>query len=46
MSIEEKKLLADIISSIDSIDEHLEKRRVFAEYKSNKTKRRAVEREN
>jgi uncharacterized protein with HEPN domain len=28
-----------------SIDEHLEGRRVFIEYKANKTKRRAVERE-
>jgi len=45
MSIEEKKLLTDIIDSIVSINEHLEDKRVFAEYKSNKTKRRAVERE-
>ncbi len=45
MSIEEKKLLADIIEAIISIDEHLEGRRVFSEYKANKTKRRAVERE-
>lgn len=45
MSIEEKKLLTDIVLAIDSIDEHLEGERVFAEYKSNKTKRRAVERE-
>ncbi len=45
MSIEEKKLLTDIIQAIDSIDDHLEGRRIFTEYKSNKTKRRAVERE-
>ena len=42
---EEKKLLVDIIDSINSIDEHLEGRRVFEEYIANKTKRRAVERE-
>ena len=45
MSIEEMKLLADILTSIKGIDEHLEGRRVFEEYKANKTKRRAVERE-
>ena len=45
MSIEEKKLLTDVLNSITSIDEHLEGRRIFAEYKANKTKRRAVERE-
>lgn len=45
MSIEEKKLLSDIIESIGSIDEHLENKRLFAEYIANKTKRRAVERE-
>lgn len=45
MSIKKKKLLTDIIVAIDSIDEHLEKRRNFEEYKANKTKRRAVERE-
>ncbi len=45
MSIEEKKLLADIVKSIQGIDEHLEGRRVFEEYKASKTKRRAVERE-
>lgn len=42
---EEKKLLVDIIEAIDSIDEHLEGKRVLEEYLSNKTKRRAVERE-
>jgi hypothetical protein len=41
---EEKKLLVDIIEAIDSIDEHLEGKRVLEEYLSNKTKRRAVER--
>ena len=45
MSIEEKKLLTDVIVCIDSIDDHLEGRRVFDEYLKNKTKRRAVERE-
>jgi len=45
MKIEEKKLLTDIIQALLSIDEHLEGRRIFAEYKANKTKRRAVERE-
>ncbi|MFP5043111.1 DUF86 domain-containing protein, partial [Parasediminibacterium sp. JCM 36343] len=44
-SREEKKLLTDIKESIVAIDEHLEQRRVFSEYLSNKTKRRAVERE-
>ncbi len=44
-SREEKKLLLDIIESINSIDEHLESKRVLEEYLSNKTKRRAVERE-
>ena len=43
--IEELKLLIDIKTAIHSIDEHLEGRRIFEEYKSNKTKRRAVERE-
>jgi uncharacterized protein with HEPN domain len=45
MTIEEKKLLADISLSISSIDDHLEGRRILTEYVSNKTKRRAVERE-
>lgn len=45
ISLEEKKLLTDIMTSIDAIDEHLEGRRDFDEYKKNKTKRRAVERE-
>jgi uncharacterized protein with HEPN domain len=45
MTIEEKKLLADVISCIYSIDEHLEGRRILDEYINNKTKRRAVERE-
>jgi uncharacterized protein with HEPN domain len=42
---EEKKLLTDILESILSIDEHLEFRRSYQEYISNKTKRRATERE-
>jgi uncharacterized protein with HEPN domain len=45
MSIDEKKLLTDIPNSIISTNEHLEGRRDFSEYKTNKTKRRAVERE-
>ena len=45
MTIEEKKLLTDILLCISSIDDHLEGRRVFDEYLKNKTKRRAVERE-
>jgi hypothetical protein len=44
MTIDEKKLLTDIIICISSIDEHLEGRRVLDEYVKNKTKRRAVER--
>ncbi len=43
--LEEKKLLSDILTCILSIDEHREGKRIFAEYKANKTKRRAVERE-
>lgn len=45
MTIEEKKLLTDVIVSISSIDDHLEGRRNLDEYIKNKTKRRAVERE-
>ena len=45
MSIEEKKLLTDILVGISSIDDHLEGRRNFDEYTRNKTQRRAVERE-
>jgi uncharacterized protein with HEPN domain len=45
MSIEEKKILTDILLAIKGIDEHLESRRIFEEYKANSTKRRAVERE-
>ncbi len=44
-SREEKKLLLDIINSINSIDDHLEKERNLNVYLLNKTKRRAVERE-
>ncbi len=42
---EEKKYLLDIREAINSIDEHLEGRRIAMEYMTNKTKRRAVERE-
>ena len=45
ISREEKKLLLDVIESIHSIDEHLEKERILEKYLSNKIKRRAVERE-
>jgi uncharacterized protein with HEPN domain len=45
MTIEEKKLLTDVIVCILSIDDHLEGRRNLEEYIKNKTKRRAVERE-
>lgn len=45
IGIDEKKLLNDILTSIESIDEHLESKRIFDDYLSNKTKRRAVERE-
>jgi len=44
-SLEEKKILTDIITAIEDIDGHLEGKRVFEEYKRDKTKRRAVERE-
>lgn len=44
-SREEKKLLLDVIESINSIDEHLESERILDKYLSSKTKRRAVERE-
>jgi uncharacterized protein with HEPN domain len=40
-----KKLLVDIIESIESIDEHLDFERNLDVYLSHKTKRRAVERE-
>jgi uncharacterized protein with HEPN domain len=42
---EEKKLLLDIIDCINSIDFHLEQERILEKYLTNKTKRRAVERE-
>jgi uncharacterized protein with HEPN domain len=45
ISLVERKLLTDILIALVSIDEHLEFRRLVLEYKSNKTKRRAVERE-
>ncbi len=45
MKLQEKKLCLDILNCIDSIDDHLEQRRVYEEYLNNKTKRRAVERE-
>ena len=45
ISREEKKLLVDIIESINSIDEHLDRERILEVYLNNKTKRIAVERE-
>ena len=45
MTTEERKLLTDIFVAASSIDDHLEGKRDFAEYKKSKTKRRAVERE-
>ena len=45
IGLEQKKLLADILECIVSIDEHLENKRVFEVYTQNKTMRRAVERE-
>jgi len=45
MILQEKKLLLDIQQAILSVDEHLEGKRNFSEYKASKTKRRAVERE-
>jgi len=45
MKPEELKFLSDILTSIQSIDEHLQLKRDFELYKSNKTMRRAVERE-
>ena len=45
MSIEERRLLNDILESALSIDEYLDGRRIFAEFKESKLKRRAIERE-
>jgi uncharacterized protein with HEPN domain len=45
MTIEEKKLLLDIFNSINSIDEYLNKKRIFSEFEKNKIVRRAIERE-
>ena len=45
MTLDEKKLLLDVQNCIESIDFHLESKRNINEYLSNKTKRRAVERE-
>lgn len=44
-TLAEKKLLTDILDAVNSIDDHLEGRRIFDEYLASKTKRRAVERE-
>jgi uncharacterized protein with HEPN domain len=45
MSDAEKKLLTDILTAIDSINDYLGSKRDFEEYKKNKMQRRAVERE-
>ena len=45
MTLDEKKFLLDIKIAIDSIDQHLECKRILNDYLTNKTKRRAVERE-
>jgi uncharacterized protein with HEPN domain len=45
MKPEEGKLLKDIEEAILSIDEHLEGKRSFEEFRVSKTKRRAIERE-
>ena len=45
MTIEENKLLLDILQAIDGIDFHLGGKRIFQEYIKNKTQQRAVERE-
>ncbi len=42
INLEEKKWLIDIEQAALSIDEHLESRRNFIEYKASKTKRRAA----
>ena len=42
MMLNEKKLLHDILESISSINDHLEGKRIFEKYKTNKTQRRAV----
>ena len=45
MSIEEKKLLSDVLTAIKGIKHHLGETRNFNVYKENLTIRRAVERE-
>ncbi len=45
MTAEEKKLLRDIQQAALHIDVHLEGRRIFEEFATNVTKRRAIERE-
>lgn len=45
MKTDERKLLQDILLSIQSIDDHLDSKKIFDEYQTNKTRRRAVERE-
>lgn len=45
MDDKQRKLLVDILEAVNSIDEHLSGKRDFDAYLSNKTVRRAVERE-
>lgn len=45
MTDAEKKLLTDILTAIQSINDYLEGKRDFEAYKKNKMQRRAVERE-
>lgn len=45
MQLEEKKILLDILTAIDSIEEYLGEKKDFKKFLSNKMVRRAVERE-
>jgi|GEM_PF-2988995 len=38
ISLEQKKLLSDILEAITSIDDHLEGKRIFEQYLHNKKK--------
>ena len=44
MSDAEKKLLTDILTAVNSIDDYLEGKKDIEEYKRSKIKRRAVKR--
>ncbi len=45
MLLDEKKLLLDILTAIESIEDYLGKKRDFKKYQENKMLRRAIERE-